>query len=144
MIINNLGDTILGAVGKVLPQPVINGVAKIEQTVNDVGIELLAKKSSDNGFKYFSGAAEKMETAGDITKEFVRFCQTYIYIPTVFVLVGVLLVFAFGNIQEKSQAKKRILWVACGIAGIMSTLTITSMLINALSPSSVATLNLTD
>lgn len=131
----SLGDTLLAAVGKVLPQKVINGIGRIENVV-DTGITNLAKSN----YKYFGGAAKKMDTAGNIAKEFVTFCQNYIYVPTLFVVVICIIIFALGNTQEKTGAKHRLLCLVFGIAGLMSTLTIVSLIMSFLTPDTSADL----
>jgi hypothetical protein len=123
-MLNEIGDAVLASVGKVLPQSAINGIGRIENAVSNAVLPL-AKKST---FKYFSGAADKADKAGNIAKEFVTFCQTYIYIPTLIVVVICAFIFAFGNPQEKTGAKHKMLWVVFGIAMVMSAMTIVSII----------------
>ena len=129
-------DNILGAVGSIMPQSMINGIGKIESTVNNATIHLVAAKSSSatssttTGSDPFSKLDDKMENVGATTKQFVEFCQRWIWIPTVFIVLFVIIVFAFGNVQEKSQAKKRLIWLIAGLAGLMFITTIVTVIMN--------------
>lgn len=132
-MINGIGDSVLAAVGKVLPQGVINGIGRIEAGIGKI-------VAADSTYKYFGGAAEKAEEAGNIAKEFVTFCQNYIYIPTIVIVVICAFIFAFGNPQEKTGAKHKILWVVFGIGMLMSAMTIVSLIMSFLTPDTAADL----
>ena len=75
-----------------------------------------------------------METGAKIAKEFVKFCQNYIYVPTIILVAVVAIILAFGSKKDKEWAKSKLVWAVFGIAGLMSALTITSIIINFLSP----------
>ena len=131
-MINGIGDSVLAVVGKVLPQSVINGIGRVEAGIGKI--------VAAGTYKYFGGAAEKAEEAGNIAKEFVTFCQNYIYIPTIIIVVICAFIFAFGNTQEKTGAKHKILWVVFGIAMLMSAMTIVSLILSFLTPDTAADL----
>ena len=126
---NTIGDAVLAKVGSVMPQSMINTIDKVESSVND-GIILL----KNDTYKYFDGASKKMETGAKIAKEFVKFCQNYIYVPTIILVAVVAIILAFGSKKDKEWAKSKLVWAVFGIAGLMSALTITSIIINFLSP----------
>ena len=128
-MLNTIGDAVLAKVGSVMPQSMINTIDKVESGVND-GIILL----KNDTYKYFDGASKKMETGAKIAKEFVKFCQNYIYVPTIILVAVVAIILAFGSKKDKEWAKSKLVWAVFGIAGLMSALTITSIIINFLSP----------
>lgn len=128
-MLETLGDTLLAKAGSVMPQSVINSVGKIENAFNTGYITLKAET-----YKYFDGASKKMETGAKIAKEFVKFCQNYIYVPTIILVAIVAIILAFGSKKDKEWAKSKLVWAVFGIAGLMSALTITSIIINFLTP----------
>lgn len=128
-MLETLGDTLLAKAGSVMPQSVINSVGKIENAFNTGYITVKAET-----YKYFDGASKKMETGAKIAKEFVKFCQNYIYVPTIILVAIVAIILAFGSKKDKEWAKSKLVWAVFGIAGLMSALTITSIIINFLTP----------
>lgn len=128
-MLETLGDTLLAKAGSVMPQGVINSVGKIENAFNTGYITLKTET-----YKYFDGASKKMETGAKIAKEFVKFCQNYIYVPTIILVAIVAIILAFGSKKDKEWAKSKLVWAVFGIAGLMSALTITSIIINFLTP----------
>lgn len=127
-MLEHICNAVVSTAGRVLPQ-VTNGIGNIERGIAKINSNLLAAK-----FKYFSGAADKADVIGNVAQEFVKFCQTYVYIPTIPVVIVCIFILAFGNIQEKSSAKKSLIYVFFGIAALMSVTTIISFALTILSP----------
>lgn len=128
-MLETISDIVLAKVGSVLPQAAINTIDRVESSINN-GVYLLKADT----YKYFDGASKKMETGAKIAKEFVKFCQNYIYVPTIILVAVVAIILAFGSKKDKEWAKSKLVWAVFGIAGLMSALTITSIIINFLSP----------
>ena len=124
-----ISDAVVSKVESVVPQALIDGIANAQDTVN---YHIISLKTDT--YKYFDGASKKMETGAKIAKEFVKFCQNYIYVPTIILVAVVAIILAFGSKKDKEWAKSKLVWAVFGIAGLMSALTITSIIINFLSP----------
>ncbi len=91
-------------------------------------------------YKYFQGAADKLDQGSEMTNEILQLCQDYWGIPLVLSVVAIGFYVLFAGEKNKSKAKERLMYTCMATAIIMFAVTIVSVILGLFTPDEVATL----
>ena len=91
-------------------------------------------------YKYFQGAADKLDQGSEMTNEILQIFQDYWGIPVILSVVAIAIYVVLGGEKNKSKAKERLMYVCLATGIIMFAVTIVSVILGLFTPDEVATL----